>query len=81
VFANSGLDYPTFLAFNKSGNLFVANYDNNTIEEFNTNGVGRVFASTGLNGPLCIAIQVPEPSTWTLLAVGLIALLPLKRRS
>jgi glucose/arabinose dehydrogenase len=115
VFANSGLDYPTFLAFDKNGNLYVANDGNNTIEEFNTSGVGHVFARSGLDGPQCmafdsagnlyvanennntveefntngvgsvfasglnapcgLAIQVPEPSTWAMVAMGIGAVL------
>ncbi len=79
VFANSGLDNPQGMAFDSAGNLYVANLGNGTIEEFNTNGVGTVFAS-GLDRPVGLAIQVPEPSARTLLAVSLIALLPLSRR-
>ena len=55
VFANSGLDVPSGLAFDSSGNLYAANLFNNTIEKFNTNGVGTVFASTGLNEPESLA--------------------------
>lgn len=32
-------------------NLFVANEGNNTVTEFNSSGVGTVFASSGLNDP------------------------------
>ncbi|HUI08520.1 MAG TPA: PEP-CTERM sorting domain-containing protein [Verrucomicrobiae bacterium] len=82
VFA-TGLSSPTGLAFDSAGNLYVANSGNGTIEEFNTNGVGSVFA-TGLNSPTFIAIQVPEPSTWAMVAVGIAAVLGglrLRRRS
>jgi DNA-binding beta-propeller fold protein YncE len=44
------------LAFDAAGNLFVANFYNNTIEEFAPNGVGTVFASTGLNEPAGLAL-------------------------
>lgn len=67
-----------------------------SIETFNSDGVGSVFAS-GLNGPLFLAFtndagvplplanqvrpaQVPEPSTWALFALSLLALLGTARR-
>ena len=74
------------------GNLFVANAGDNTIEKFTPDDIGSVFASTGVNGPrflaftddagvpLKLANQVPEPSTWALLALGLPALLGFRRR-
>jgi sugar lactone lactonase YvrE len=72
LFANSNLDFPRGLAFGSSGTLFVADWGDNTIEEFSTNGVGAVFANTGLNQPYGIAVQVPEPSTLALIALGAI---------
>ena len=72
-FASSGLAYPRGLAFESTAHLYVANWGNNTIEEFDTNGVGTVFANTGLNGPYGIAVQLPEPSTSALVALGTIA--------
>ena len=44
VFATSGLSAPHALAFDKDGNLFVANAQNATIEKFTPDGVGTVFA-------------------------------------
>jgi DNA-binding beta-propeller fold protein YncE len=67
----TGLNQPQGMAFDSAGNLYVANYGNNTIEEFNTSGVGTTFASSGLDNPQDIAIQVPEPSTWAMVAMGL----------
>src|SRR5215467_12246859 len=49
--AHTGLSLPNGLAFDASGNLYVANYGDNTIEKFTPDGVGSVFANTGLNGP------------------------------
>ena len=82
VFASSGLDYPTGLAFDSAGNLYVANWHGNTIEKFNSSGVGTVFASSGLlDGPGFLAFQpIPEPSTWALLACSLTALFPVRRQ-
>ena len=45
LFASNGLDHPWGLAFDKTGNLFVANFWGNNIEKFTSNGVGSVFAS------------------------------------
>jgi sugar lactone lactonase YvrE len=56
TFASSGVDWPTGLAFDRNGNLYVANSGNGTIEEFDTNGVGTVFAS-GLNSPQGLAFD------------------------
>ena len=57
VFASSGLNAPTGLAFDSAGNLYVANSGNNTIEMFTTNGVGSVFANAGLSSPQCLAFN------------------------
>jgi secreted PhoX family phosphatase len=59
VFANSGLDFPDSLAFDNSGNLYVANAGNNTIEEFGSSGTGSVFATatSGLDFPTDLAFD------------------------
>ncbi len=44
------------LAFDAAGNLFVSNYDDNSIQKFTSGGVSSVFA-TGLNGPLGLAFD------------------------
>lgn len=80
VFANTGLNAPQGLAFDSVGNLYVANYSGNSIQKFTPDGVGSVFASAaGLFGPEYIAIQIPEPSTWALLALAFPALLAFRR--
>ena len=48
VFA-SGLNRPYGLAFDSSGNLYVANGGDNTIEKIDTNGVGSLFATVDLS--------------------------------
>jgi len=70
---------PNGIAFGSGGNLYVANSDNN-IEEYNTDGIGSVFATSGLDDPTFIATQIPEPSTWSLLAVSALLLWPLLKR-
>jgi hypothetical protein len=57
VFANSGLNTPWGLAFDGSGDLYVANAGNNTIEEFNLNGTGSVFATSRLDCPIGLAFD------------------------
>jgi WD40 repeat protein len=75
LFAISGTNnYSDGLAFDSSGNLYVANWNDGTIGKFDSSGNGSVFAS-GLINPSFIAIQVPEPTTWSLLALGAVALL------
>ena len=65
----------------------------NTIEKFTPGGIGSVFASSGLStpeflaftdeagAPLPLANQVPEPSTWAMLAAGAGSLLAFRRGS
>lgn len=52
TFASSGLNAPNGLAFDASGNLYVANRDlfENIIERLTPGGVASQFASTGLDG-------------------------------
>lgn len=56
IFA-SGFNNPRGLAFDQSGNLYVANGSGNTITKIQTNGSTSVFASTGLNDPRGIAFD------------------------
>lgn len=74
LFANSGLSGVGGLAFDGSGNLYAVNQFNNTITKFDPQGNASIFAeSFSIQG---IAIQpVPEPTTWSLLALGAVALL------
>jgi hypothetical protein len=83
----SGIDDPQGLAFDAAGNLYVANSPNDavgtTLTRITPDGTASVFA-TGLNRPAYIAVQVPEPSTWVMLVLGVGALLGnlrLRRRS
>ena len=57
VFASTGLNDSTGLAFDASGNLYAANAGNSTIERFTPGGTASVFASTGLNGPYGLAFD------------------------
>ncbi|MGD0649674.1 MAG: NHL repeat-containing protein [Verrucomicrobiia bacterium] len=80
--------HPQCLAFESSGNLYVSMNrvagGNPEIKKIDLIGNESVFASSGLNDPWGIAVQVPEPATWGLLALGASALLGglrLRRRS
>ena len=60
--SNSGLDSPSGLAFDNNGNLYVANFQNNTILEFTNSGGtlstnATVFANTGLDAPYGLAFD------------------------
>jgi sugar lactone lactonase YvrE len=71
VFAQGGyLFNPDALAFDGSGNLYVANWGSDAVIRFDPSGNVFNFAS-GLNSPSSIAIQVPEPSTWAMVAMGI----------
>src|SRR4051794_3005129 len=50
VFATAGLNLPWGLALDPAGNLFVANYGNDTIYKFTPGGIGSLFAHTA-SGP------------------------------
>ena len=79
VYASTGFNEPVGLAFDHIGNLFVANAFGNTISRVDTSGNVTQFASVG--GPTYLAVQVPEPATWMLLAMGAgTALLALRSR-
>ena len=64
------------IAFDGVGNLYAADAFSSAVMEFDPNGNGRVFASTGLNVPQFLAIQnVPEPSSMGLSVVSVAALI------
>ena len=51
------MNLPRGLAFDAAGNLYAANYGDNTIQKFTTGGARSVFASTGLSGPIGLAFD------------------------
>ena len=57
VVASSGLDGPNAVAVDKTGNLYVANYNSNTIQKVTPDGTASVFASANLNGPAGLALD------------------------
>ena len=60
---------PKGLAFDTSGNFYVANYGNSLISKFDNAGVFQYSWSTGSTSPHFLAIRsipVPEASTYTL---------------
>ena len=67
------------IAFDSAGQLYAANPVSNAIEKVTPGGVSSVFADAadGLSNPSFVAIRdnVPEPSAWAMLGVGLPALL------
>jgi hypothetical protein len=80
-----GLDGPDQLAFS-GNNLFVSNFLGGTVGVYNFNTGAAINASFigGLSYPAGLAV-VPEPSAWSMIAVGGVALLGIicrkKRRS
>ena len=69
------------LAFGSTGILYAALGTGNAIEEIDPNGnsLGFLGGRSTFNNPSFIAIQVPEPTTCSLLALGIAALLGLHR--
>jgi DNA-binding beta-propeller fold protein YncE len=62
LFAGPTIFGPSGLAYDKAGNLYVANANNNTIEKFSTNGTPSVFAAdpgdnSVMNGPTGLAFD------------------------
>ena len=55
----SGLNRPSFIAFDTLGNLYVSNYVGNTIGKYGPNGatINTSLISSGLNGPYGIAFD------------------------
>ncbi|MGO9243293.1 MAG: NHL repeat-containing protein [Verrucomicrobiia bacterium] len=79
----SGFTRPNQLAFNSAGDLFVADglYDGNGyVAEISPEGVQSTFVS-GLGNPVGLAFQpVPEPTAWSMVAIGMLALLGVLRQ-
>ncbi len=55
--ATAGLSYPYYMAFDASGNLYVANYDGNTISKVTPSGTVSTFVSSGLSEPVGLAFD------------------------
>ena len=70
---------PYGLAFDSSGNLFVALFRANQVSEFNSSGT-FVNTFSGFNGPIFLAFSpsaaatVPEPSSMALFGLGVAGL-------
>jgi hypothetical protein len=70
------LSYPVGLT--SDNDLFVSNYASGTVGEYNatTGAVMNASFLTGLDYPQGLAVaSVPEPSPWSMIAVGGVALL------
>ena len=70
---------PAGLAFDSSGNLYAAEPSGFGMEKIDPSGHANFWPEFPSNGPSFIAIQVPEPATCGLLALGIVALLGLHR--
>ncbi len=87
MFINSGPTGANNIAFDTSGNLYEADgtADDNAIVKFSPTGQESIF-DPGLNNPVGLAFQgialpVPEPSTWAMLALGASGLLLRRKKS
>ena len=56
----TGVNEPTSLAFDSSGNLYVANYGNNTVSKFTVFGTKPAATFGGLNAPAALAFESGE---------------------
>ena len=68
------LNLPKTLTFDSSGNLYVTDFGNNTVTEYNASGALIHTYSTDIDGPCFViavaSLSVPEPSTYALLGLG-----------
>src|SRR5208337_4416979 len=55
--SNAGLDGPYCMSFDASGNLYVANAENDTISKVTPGGTVSTFVSSGLSGPIGLAFD------------------------
>ena len=81
-FITTGLTYPATLAVS-GNNLFVSNFQGTTVGEYDATTGAAINASfiTGLTNPSGLAVaSVPEPSTWSMIAVAGVALLGIMLR-
>jgi PEP-CTERM motif len=86
VFANSGFIDTWGIAIDGEDNLYVVSSNggftqDGWIEKFDSAGQGSVFASN-FTGPTFIAVEpaaIPEPTTWTLLLLGVVGVLSVRR--
>jgi DNA-binding beta-propeller fold protein YncE len=73
------LQAPIGLAFDSSGNLFVADHFTDSILKIDPDGNMSLFAS-GFGDPDFLASEIPEPSSFLLLAFGATTLVALLKR-
>ena len=67
------------LAFDSAGDLYASFVGGaNLIYKFDASGAPS-FVASGFDGPTFIAIQIPEPATWVLVALGAATLLGRRR--
>ena len=68
----SGLSYPSGIGIDSGGNFYVAGLN----DFYEVNSGGQLISNSSRTGlPYAIAVQVPEPATWALVALGGVALL------
>jgi len=79
LFAKTGLSAPQGLAIDSAGDLYAANFSTMAIEKFSPagNDLG-VFATTSAMPYFLLVQQIPEPTVWTLLCLGLPTLFALR---
>jgi hypothetical protein len=76
------LSYPSALALS-GDELFVATWSNSTVGEYNATTGAAISANliTGLQIPAGLAVApIPEPSAWSMIAIGGVALLGIMYR-